>query len=312
MGKARILVLSALGVVLALGLAGCAANSDYSHYDMAMNHKSQGKVDDAIEELQQSLVRDPEDPTVHDALAEAYYSKKYREQAIAEWEQALKYSSAEPKDFGPDKNGRPRKPEWISDGIEAYKNAKAKLELALIEQGDEQNDKGQVPEALASWKRAIQVNPKNAESWRRLGKAYKKEKRPDDALEAWQKVVDLVPSDAEGWKELGYAHFTKNEMDLALDAFKKFVKLKPNDPLGPNNLGAVLVKMKSFEAARDAFNEALKMDARFTAAINGLASSYYYQSNFAEARKLWKKVLELDPGNGTATENLKTLTQMGY
>ena len=91
-----------------------AAKKKYSHYDMAMNLKAQNKIDEAVIELQNSISVDPDDPTVHNALAEIQYAKGSRDAAVLEWEKAIACGSTDPAYY--QKGVKKRSVEWIRRG----------------------------------------------------------------------------------------------------------------------------------------------------------------------------------------------------
>ncbi len=89
-------------LALALGACGCAGPGRHvSQYDLGMYMKSQGKPDEALKAFQASLSLAPDDPTPREALAQAYFDRGWRAQAVQEWERALSDSSEDPAFYAP-------------------------------------------------------------------------------------------------------------------------------------------------------------------------------------------------------------------
>jgi tetratricopeptide (TPR) repeat protein len=301
------------GVMLLLGAmaAGCAHGPrKYSHYDMAMNLKAESKVDDAIVELQASIQADPDDPTVHNALAEIYYAKGMRDQAVAEWEKALATGSTDPAFY--QKSDVKRSVEWIGDGVKAYQAATVEIVKAYMEQASDDFDKGLVAEAAVIWAKVVVIKKDDLDAWKLLGKAHKKLKNIPAAYEAYKQASQLAPKEWQMQKEYGYAAFAMDKLSEAEDAFQKWVDLDPTNPLSYNNLGAVLAKLQRYDEAYAAYDKALEKQPDMLAALNGKATAYYYQKNYEEARQIWGHVLEIAPDDPTAKENIRTLVKMGY
>ena len=302
----RVLPLLFLGALAALH----AKEKKYSHYDMAMFLKGQNKVDECIAELNLSINADPDDPTVHNALAEVLYAKGMRDQAIGEWEKAIASGSTDPAFY--QKSDKKRSVEWIGDGVKAYQSARDEILKAYMEQASEYFDKGQIAEAAQVWAKVVDIKKDYLDAWKFLGKAHKKLKNIPSAYDAYKTAAQLSPKEWQLWKEYGYAAFAMGKLNEAEDAFHKWVELDPTNPLSYNNLGAVLAKLERYNEAYEAYDKALEKQPDMLAALNGKATAYYYQKNYEEARRIWGHVLELAPDDPTAKENIRTLIKMGY
>jgi protein O-GlcNAc transferase len=297
--------------LLLLLAAGCAANGKkYSHYDMGQHLRGQNKMEEAVAEFQLSLAADPDDPAVHNALAEILYANGNRDRAIAEWEKAIASGSTDPAFY--QKGEKKRSVEWIGDGVKAFQAANDEIIKAYMEQAGEYFDKGQVPEAAATWAKVVALKKDHLEAWRLLGKAHKKLKNIPSAYEAFKAAALLSPKEAILQKEYGYGAFALGKLNEAEGAFGKWVELDPMNPLSYNNLGAVLAKLERYDEAYAAYDKALEKQPDMVAALNGKATAYYYQKNYDEARHIWGHVLEVAPDDPTAKENIRTLVRMGY
>lgn len=298
-------------LLLGACLVGCAHGpKKYSHYDMGMYLKSQNKIDEAIAELQQSEAIDPDDPTVHNALAEIFYPKGQRDQAIAEWEKAIATGSTDPAFY--QKGDKKRSVDWIGDGVKAFQAAQDEIIKPYMEEASEYFDKGQTAEAVVVWSKVVAIKKDDLDAWKALGKAQKKLKNIASAYDAYKEASQLSPKEWQLQKEYGYAAFAMGKLNEAEDAFRKWTELDPTNPLSYNNLGAVLAKLQRYDDAYAAYDKALEEQPDMLAALNGKATAYYYQKNYDEARQIWGHVLELAPDDPTAKENIRTLVKMGY
>ncbi len=301
-----------IGLALAaLVLAGCAGTpKKYSHYDRGMQLRGDGKTDEAILEFQQSLQAEPQDPTVQNALGDAYYAKGFKEQALAAWEKALESGSTDPSFY--QKGGVIRSAEWIDDGIKSFTAARDNAVRAWMDLAASHVEKGNWADAIALWEKVVRHQKDQLDAWRGLGKGYKKLKDMQKAYPAWKAAVELAPKEPDLQKEFGYAAFATGALNEAESAFRKWVALDPSNPLAYNNLGAVLAKMERYGESYAAYDKALEKHPDMIAALNGKGTTYYYQKKYDEARALWAKVLELAPDDPTAKENIRTLVKMGY
>jgi protein O-GlcNAc transferase len=300
-----------LALFMAAGLAGCAHGpKKYSHYDMGLYLKGQNKIDEAIAEMQQSLAADPDDPTVHNALAEIYYAKGMRDEAVAEWEKALATGSTDPAFY--QKSEKKRSVPWIADAVKAYPLAQTEIIKAYMEQASDAFDKNQFDQAAAVWGKVVALKQDDLDAWKGLGKAQKKLKNMPAVYDAFKMAAQLSPKEWQMQKEYGYAAFALGKLNEAENAFNQWVQLDPTNPLSYNNLGAVLAKLERYDEAYEAYDKALAEQPDMVAALNGKATAYYYQKDYDEARRLWGHVLEIAPDDPTAKENIRTLVKMGY
>jgi tetratricopeptide (TPR) repeat protein len=308
MKKIPQLILIVLSFLL---VKGCASTANYSHYDLGIEYEKMGRMENAIQEYQKSLTIDPEDPTVHEALANAYHKQKYIEQSISQWEQVLKYGSENAADYH--KSGKPkRSAQWIQDGIQATRETKRKLQIAYFAYATDLNEQGRSGEAMEVFNKLVRLNPRHLEGWKALGWIYKRQKDNQNAYEAWKNAAEIASTDSESQNQLGYAAFATGRMEEALQAFRQYIVLNPQDPVGHNNAGAVLAKMEKFPESLAHYDKALTLSPDLISSLNGKATAYYYKKDYEQARALWQKVLAKEPDNETAKRNIRTLVSMGY
>jgi tetratricopeptide (TPR) repeat protein len=297
--------------VAALALSGCAGHQrKTSQYDLALYLQSQGKSDEALQAMQNSVALDPDDPTPREALAQMLFDRGWRAKALQEWEQALATSSDDPSFFAVE--GKPmRSPAWIADGIQAHKRCVAALIKVYLAQGDEAAKGARWPDAAVNYKRVTELDTDSAPAWAGWATAARKSGDNDAAYAAYRRCFDLLPKDPDIAKFYGMAAHVQGKLNEAENGFRRYTVLKPDDAKGYNNEGTVLAEMGRFDESQASFDKALQIETNMIQALNGKGTAYYYQKRYDEARKMWNKVLELAPDDPTATENMRTLVKMG-
>jgi Flp pilus assembly protein TadD len=303
---------TALAVGSVLALVGCAGHQrKVSQYDMALYLQSQGKSDEALQAMQNSVNLDPDDPTPREALAQMLYDRGWKAKALQEWEQALSSSSEDPSFYVVE--GKPvRSSAWIADGVEAHKRAVAALIKIYLGQGDDAVKGARWPDAEASYKRVTELDQDNAAAWAGWANSARKAGDNDAAYAAYRRCFDLIPKDADIAKYYGMSAHVAGKLNEAENGFRRYTVLKPDDARGYNNEGTVLAELGRFEESQASFDKALQIETNMIQALNGKGTAYYYQKDYADARKMWAQVLGLTPDDPTATENMRTLVKMGY
>jgi eukaryotic-like serine/threonine-protein kinase len=99
--------------------------------------------------------------------------------------------------------------------------------------------KGQWDEAIASYKKAIELNMNSPRAHFYLGVILFDQKRDyDGAIACFRKAIELNPKAAIAHNNLGSALAIKGQFDEAIDCFKKAIELDPNQANALSNLAA--------------------------------------------------------------------------
>ena len=77
------------------------------------------------------------------------------------------------------------------------------------------------------FRKAIDVDPKQADLYKMAGFTLMSGKNYDDAVEVWKDLMEHVPDDPDGPANLGEALLRLKRYPEAVDAFEKAVKLSP-------------------------------------------------------------------------------------
>jgi tetratricopeptide (TPR) repeat protein len=89
----------------------------------------------------------------------------------------------------------------------------------------------QYPEAIAAYKKAININSDYAEAYLWMGYAYEKLKQYADAIAAHKKAVSIKPDDAYAYNGMGNAYHNSGQYADAITAYKKAISIEPKGEL---------------------------------------------------------------------------------
>jgi superkiller protein 3 len=157
-----------------------------------------------------------------------------------------------------------------------------------------------VDEAIAAYRKAIELDPRFALAHSNLGNALLDQKKPDEAIAAYRKAIELDPNLTLAHNNLGNALRDQKKLPEAVAAFRKAIELDPKYAFAHTNLGLALYDQKKWDEAIAAFRKAIELDPNLANAYNGLA---WLLATWPEAKArdpgravvLAKKAVELAP-----------------
>ena len=119
----------------------------------------------------------------------------------------------------------------------------------LVDSGRAAMGNGNFTVAIALFKRATEVDPKNKYAWNNLGLAYLATRDNDAAIAALQKQIEVNPYDEFAYNNMGRAYWQERKYDDAVTAFHKQLEISPLDKFAHANLGAMYAEWHKYDQA---------------------------------------------------------------
>jgi tetratricopeptide (TPR) repeat protein len=151
--------------------------------------------------------------------------------------------------------------------------------------------------AIACFRAVITLDPKYATAHNNLGNALRNKGQADEAIACYRQAIALDPKDATAHNNLGSVLQDKGQLDEAIACFHKAIVLDPKDAKPHNNLGVSLQDRGQLDEAIACFRKALALDPKLAKAHYNLGEALYSQGRIAEARHAWVRALELLPAS---------------
>jgi len=125
------------------------------------------------------------------------------------------------------------------------------LQLIMARLADAYDAAGRTDDAIASYKRAIELKPSFA-YYNNLGGIEGRAGKIDDATAAYQKAAEIDPAQAaQAWRNFGITMYNANKYKEAVDPLKKATELDPKNAQAWYLLGTVLVGTMGFKKVGD-------------------------------------------------------------
>ncbi len=172
---------------------------------------------------------------------------------------------------------------------------------------------GQHKYAIGALKKAIKLNPLNAEAHFNLGRAYKRggmveQARSEFSISTrinpekfneyatkYKENIDYELTDTQNYSELGSAYAEKGMFDDAINAYKKLIVIEPDNARAHYSLGTLYSRKAMLDDAADELWMAVEIEPDMTEAHYNLGLIYYKQGLFDKAIKEYQAALKLLP-----------------
>jgi tetratricopeptide (TPR) repeat protein len=133
-------------------------------------------------------------------------------------------------------------------------------------------EEGRFAEALAWYRRGLELDPKLARLHVNLGSLLAEEEKYDAAVAEYETALRLEPGYAEAHNGLGWVRHEQGRYEEAEALYLAALRLKPDLAAAHCNLGTLREELSDFLAAEECLRQALRHDGRHAGAWSQLAT----------------------------------------
>ena len=94
----------------------------------------------------------------------------------------------------------------------------------LLEEGKTYYNNEEYDKAIEIFKKAVELNPNDDDSWRLLGNSYNRNGQIEEAIKYYLKAAELNPDDSRNWFNLGISYSNNEQYKEAINSFLKVVE----------------------------------------------------------------------------------------
>ena len=287
-----------------------------------------GKMTEAIAELQEAVRLDPQSGESHYQLGLALARAGRKDEGTTEVQKGRELSATDDR------------------------NQNANLD---INEGRTALDQGELEQAAAKFQHAIKLQPESSDAHRYLGLVLEKQGDTQGASDSYRKALklnqgdvsarqylDMLTKDAPvddpervtefegyitesrfkeveplltayveqrpksswGWYALGYSRFAQQKIGTSIQALATSLQLDVKNPEAHKILGRDLMLIGRFDAAQIEFEQGIKYSPESAEMHYNLGKLFSMQDNWAPARKQFEEARQIDPNY---VENLDAL-----
>ena len=162
-------------------------------------------------------------------------------------------------------------------------------------------------DAIKSFKKSIELNPKHSMAFYELGVVCEKEKNYDDAIKNYTESL-RIKENTEAFQSLGVCYLKKGMLKEAYRNLVKAMLLNPNKYTIYNNIGAVMEKLGNYDSAIKMLEISIKLNPNNSIGFYNLGISFDKKGDFGNAINAYEKAVEL--GHSKSEEIKKRIKQL--
>jgi len=153
-----------------------------------------------------------------------------------------------------------------------------------------------VVEAIACFEKALELSPDYAEAHNNLGNALVRSRKLDEAIEHFEKALDLNAEDASAHINFGVALVQSGRIDEAIQHLQKGLDSHPDNADAHNNLGFALATKGRLDEAIPDFEKAVSLNGRSLEYRSNIGSALAAKTRFPEAILQLEEAVKLSGG----------------
>jgi serine/threonine-protein kinase len=177
----------------------------------------------------------------------------------------------------------------------------------LINLGMVLKNNGQLDEAIACCRKAIQIDPNYAIAHNNLGADLSDKGQLDEAIDCYQKAIEVDPHYAPAHANLGGVLASKGQLDKAIACFRKAIEVDSKFAPAYSELGGALKEKGELDKAIANYRKAIELDPRLARALTRLGKALQQKGQLEEADAYLRKAIDLEPNNAEAHRDLGVL-----
>ena len=192
-----------------------------------------------------------------------------------------------------------------------------------LKKADLYRDRGQLEAAIACYQKAIQINPKSATVYQKLGDIYLGLKKWSEAINRYQKAIEINPDFDWAYYNLGEASYQAQKWESAIIAYQKALDLNPKLPeiykklatsfyqraiLDKKNLLIAYQKKIQYNPYKiDNYHQAIELSSHNPSLYLGLGNALVHHQKIDEAIAAYQMALQIKPDYEPAKIQLEKL-----
>ncbi len=165
----------------------------------------------------------------------------------------------------------------------------------LYKRGQILRDPQDYKEAIASFDKALKIQPDDHHAWSSRGNALIELERYEEAIASHDKALEIKPNYYWAWNSRGRALSALQRYKEAIASHDEALKIQPRDYWSWTSRGRALSKLERYEEAIDSYGKALKVQPDYYWALTSRGRALSELKRYEEAIDSYDKALKVQP-----------------
>src|SRR2546423_2549505 len=184
--------------------------------------------------------------------------------------------------------------------------------MAYSNLGSFLSGRGNVDEAIADFRKALELWPNQSKDHNNLGKALVQRGRIAEAMDHFQTALRISPDDPDTETNIGAALLQQGDADGAISHLRQAVENWPRHAQAHINLGNALLQKRETDAAIAEYGKTLELPFDHAETLYSMANALRQKGDVEEAIIQYRTAIALRPDYANAHNNLaNSLRQVG-
>jgi len=184
---------------------------------------------------------------------------------------------------------------------------RSRWSMALAYLATRYRDRGETANAVAIYRKALEIKPDDATTLLNLGITYSNAGDLENAITCYQQAAQLAPDNAMIWVNWGIAQRRQGNAPAAIETYRQAIDVNPHLALAHFNLGNVYYEREDFSQAIPAYEKAVELNPSLATAHFFLARAFIKSQQLQPAAQAIKAGLQYDQQNNEARQMLADL-----
>ena len=120
--------------------------------------------------------------------------------------------------------------------------------------------------AIASWDKALKLNPNLSEAWHNRGSALGRLGKYEEAIQSFNKAINIAPERYQAWNDRAHALYQIQKWQQSVESWDKAISIMPDRYEFWYNRGCALEQLQRYDESISSYEKALEIKPDFQAA----------------------------------------------